>query len=73
MRERAGARFNKEVQPTELWIVLVYSTLSRLTEFSACTMFMKSHDQWSSEITIHNGNNSHQKDVRVRTSINTEL
>ncbi len=74
----AGARFSKEVQPTlslNLNSELTYtemrnSEFSVDSEFSACTTTMKSHDQWSSEITIHHGNSSRQKDVSVHTSVN---
>ncbi len=40
------------------------------SELSACTMTMKSHDQQSTEVTIHHGNSSRQKDVSARTSVN---
>ncbi len=55
---------------TAEWTELVYSTLSKLTELSACTTTMKSHDRWSAEITILHGNSSRQKDVSARTSVN---
>ncbi len=32
------------------------------SEFSACTTTLKSYDQWSSEISIHHGNSTRQKD-----------
>ncbi len=56
---------NSEFSFQNGWIELVYSTLSRLTLTLTHAPTMKSHDQWSSEITIHHGNSSSQKDVHV--------
>ncbi len=59
--------------PEQLNWVSLLNSKSVDSELSACSITMKSHDQWSGEITIHHGNSSRQKDVSKRTSVNAWL